>query len=462
MSSTAAWVKVLNKAGKGCWITKVDWADAYKHMAVAEEDLDLQWFEWGGKFFKELCLIFGCASSAGIYDATAKTVLDLVCRRAGFPKKMVCQHLDDMVAAAPQQVDSLYKFVAAYQEVAALVGVKLAPTTDPDKAFLPCKEGIVFGVLYNTESWTWSIPENKMAAINNAIIEACEKKSMTVRQIQSLVGKLVHIKPLVPTGKYNFFYIMRLSGEANSMNSEPQKVLQLSDEVCAQLNFWLHLLNACKTNISIPKWPNALPPWTLDVYTDAAGGSLEGLGRGTGGVIQETWFYVPWATRINAGAWKVEGVKVARKLSALELIGPLTAVVVARKKTRGGALRIWVDNSGAVAIWDKGYSTSCALSSCIVTTMAAVAAALNIRVELVKITRCSNAESQMADALSKADFQRFREEARKANLQVNLEPEVIPTSLLRWIDKPEVDFQLANKILVELANTEEILGYSVV
>jgi len=44
MSSTAAWLDVLNKAGKNCWINKTDWADAYKHFPVRQEDLNLQWF----------------------------------------------------------------------------------------------------------------------------------------------------------------------------------------------------------------------------------------------------------------------------------------------------------------------------------------------------------------------------------------------------------------------------------
>jgi len=135
-------------------------------------------------------------------------------------------------------------------------------------------------------------------------------------------------------------------------------------------------------------------------------------------------------------------------------------VVMARKVARGGALRIWVDNSGSVAIWDKGYSTSCPLASCIVTTISAVAAALNIRVKLVKITRCSNIGSDLADALSKADFSRFRRESQTAGMSMNLEPAVIPPRLLSWINKPEVDFQLANKILHELAGNERILGFN--
>ena len=58
----------------------------------------MQWFQWAGKYFKELCLIFGARSSAGIFDEAAKVVLELVCLLANFPLEMVCQHLDDAAA----------------------------------------------------------------------------------------------------------------------------------------------------------------------------------------------------------------------------------------------------------------------------------------------------------------------------------------------------------------------------
>ena len=151
MSSTEQWLRVLNKAGRRCWLTKTDWADAYKHVTVALEDTDLQWFEWGGKFFKELCLIFGCATSAGIFDALAKLVLELVIRMVGFPRDMVCQHLDDIcAAAAAAELEKLEKFDGGFQTVAKMVGVRLAPRTDKEKSFSPSRQGVVFGVEYDT------------------------------------------------------------------------------------------------------------------------------------------------------------------------------------------------------------------------------------------------------------------------------------------------------------------------
>ncbi len=67
-------------------MTKLDWSDAYKHVAVREEDIPLQYFEWLGMYFAETSLVFGAASSPGIYDRLAKFVLDIVLKLSGFPR----------------------------------------------------------------------------------------------------------------------------------------------------------------------------------------------------------------------------------------------------------------------------------------------------------------------------------------------------------------------------------------
>ena len=79
-------------------------------------------------------------------------------------------------------------------------------------------------------------------------------------------------------------------------------------------------------------------------------------------------------------------------------------------------VRFWVDNSGACFIYKKGYSSSCPLSSAIVAAISCVAAGIGCTVDLEKITRCSNPQSVMADALSKADFARFWQSALASRL----------------------------------------------
>lgn len=45
MASTAHWLRALNNAGRGSLMCKIDWASAYKHLPVRQEDSDLQWFQ---------------------------------------------------------------------------------------------------------------------------------------------------------------------------------------------------------------------------------------------------------------------------------------------------------------------------------------------------------------------------------------------------------------------------------
>jgi hypothetical protein len=86
MSSTKKWLEVLDKAGRGAEMVKIDWASAYKHVAVRRQDIELQFFHWLGKDFVELCLVFGGRSSAGIYDRLAKLVLKVVILFCNFLK----------------------------------------------------------------------------------------------------------------------------------------------------------------------------------------------------------------------------------------------------------------------------------------------------------------------------------------------------------------------------------------
>jgi hypothetical protein len=451
MSSTEQWLGVLNRAGNGCWMSKTDWADAYKHIPVRKEDLDLQWFHWGGSFFREDRLIFGSASSAGIFDDAAKIVLTLACHVAQFPRKSVCQHLDD-ACAAHRLKEKVQQFDAAFEHVAREVGVKLAPKDNPDKAFAACQSGIVFGIHYDTVSWCWKIPGAKLTAILNLIHYTLAADTIPAKQMKSLAGKLINIKALVPTAKYNINHIMRLL--ADSDKTDP---LPVDADAKRQLAFWMLMLRGCAEGLAIPDPDPRLPPWAAQVFTDAAGGSVETIGRGCGGVLGGNWFYLPWSKAINNGSHRVGLKKVGRKLAALELIGPLIAMTCWFDRFRAMPVIIWVDNAGSVGVWRKGYSNSCTLCTTIVTAISAIAAAAGAVVQIKKITRCSTAGAKIADALSKADFKAAH---KLSGYTLEIEPEAIPPPLLAWAQKPTPDQDLGHKILKYMSKTCNVLGYS--
>ncbi|MBM3938544.1 MAG: hypothetical protein FJ333_07825 [Sphingomonadales bacterium] len=454
MSSTLKWLRVLNRAGNGCRMIKIDWADAYKHVPVRQQDIDLQWFLWLGKAFAELSLVFGTASSVGIYDRLAKLVLDIVLALSQFSKEGVCQHLDDVCAAAPAEDDSLDRFNTTYRKVSEQIGVQLAPTDDPEKAFTASTTGIVLGVEYDTQTWTWRIPQEKLDRLILQIRAVQKAEYVTQREIWSLAGRIMHYAPLIPTGRFNLDYVLA----AHTVSKDPRYPVFVSPALKRQLEFWRVVTLVSSGFSKIPP-PDTMPAWTKEVYSDAAGGTIEAVGRGVGVVCEKWWAYFPWSRDINAGINVLDGKKLGRKLSALELTGPLIAVAAGAAWCKNSAVRVWVDNQGSVDIWRKGYSNRCRLCTTIVKAIGTITAGINCKLAVQKIRRCTNTGAVLADHLSKANFAGFRNAALSGNWPLEVSMAKIEGPLLNWLSSPVVDDDLGSKILQHLSRSMTVLGY---
>ena len=165
------------------------------------------------------------------------------------------------------------------------------------------------------------------------------------------------------------------------------------------------------------------------------------MGHGTGAVIAPHWWcYLPWGcdSLINSNK-KFENGKFYRdKMCAWELVGPLMTLTAGADLVRNRNVLIPVDNQGSVSIYKKGWCTSCMLCTTLTLAISEVAASINCKVEIVKITRCSNQLAEAADAISKVDFWRMRRMMPGANM----EPARVPTELVRWVKNPVADRKL--------------------
>ena len=248
--------------------------------------------------FVELCLIFGAVSSPGIFDQVAKLVLFIVLVKSGFPRNMCIQHLDDICAAiAKDRLDLLQKFDETFFRTAADLGIDLAPRSDPDKSFAPSHVGVVLGVEYNTATWTWGIPQEKLNRLRACLLKAKEAGLVRQDEMWSICGKIIHVRPLVPGGKFHIQHLLR----ANSLSTNPQSLVPITEELRSQLDFWYNVLPLCSGNVAIPDPDPVLPPWAIECWTDAAGGTTQKSWHGVGAVTQFWWAYMAWGHQINSG-----------------------------------------------------------------------------------------------------------------------------------------------------------------
>jgi hypothetical protein len=144
-----------------------------------------------------------------------------------------------------------------------------------------------------------------------------------------------------------------------------------------------------------------------------------------------------------------DGRQLRKKLSALELVGPLICIASAARKCRSKPVRIWVDDAGSVAIWKKGYSTSCTLCTTLVAAIGRLSAALGATVAIEKITRRSDTGAILADELSKGRMRQFWS-LKPDDWTLPIDPAWIPPSILQWIADPVPTPDLGDRILRDL------------
>lgn len=452
MSSTKDWLVSLHSAGRGCYFCKTDWSGAYKQLRTQHADVRQQFFKWGGKWFAELCLTFGGASSVGLFDRLAKVFMFIVTVLSETLPKHVRQIIDDVVACGTER--QVRRFHKKYREVAEDCGVMLAPEDDPKKAFSAAQVGEVFGVMYDTVNFTWWLREDKQALIVHMLIKLGEENRHKLGYVKSVVGKLIAYRTMVPNGKFYLGQLIRISrsGPGDSMDRE----VRMTDWGRSEAWFWRNMMPFCGRRTVLPDPCYRLPPSTARGHTDAAGGSTVHVGYGVGAVLGEQWWtYIPWGEAINKGRMYVDGTRLDCKMSAWELLGPLLLLCAGRDHVENRSLVVPVDNQGSVSIYGKGWCTSCMLCTTLALAISEVAASLNCELEIVKIRRCSNEAAEAADAISKAEWTRFRRLMPRATAG----PAWVPRALLYWVENPVEDRHLGGRIVRELGIRENVLGH---
>ena len=194
----------------------------------------------------------------------------------------------------------------------------------------------------------------------------------------------------------------------------------------------------------------------MRAHTDAAGGSRVHCGYGAGAVLGEEWWcYLPWGDKINQGRLHSDNKRLDSKMSAWELIGPLLVLSAGVELVKGRSLVIPVDNQGSVSIFKKGWCTGCSLATILALAISEVAASIDCKLEIVKISRCSNVPASAADAISETEWARFWRLMPGASAA----PSVVPLALLSWVQDPVADRNLGQKILAQMGLVRTILGH---
>ena len=442
LTSLAEFVDLLWDNGLGAEMTKLDQEAAYRHVPVRPEDLHLQFVKWGDKYFQETKLMFGGTSSPGIYDRFAGLFLFLCVRKTrGMRAKDAARYLDDVMAVGPKGSTILRDFYDQYRQTAAQIGLRLDKSGNRAKCQPPETTIIALGVHFDTEAWTWRMDAEKGARLLHEIESILEGNTATIKQRERIVGKILDMSQLLTNSKHRLGPIFDFGDGSNSHVVE------------ATLVWWSTKIKRAVEGYPIPKPGPHMSGDLINAWTDAAGPSQNHI-RGVGVAIPGYgWTFLSWPTWMefmNSPVWDSKTndyLEVhTNRMSMLEELGVLAALCMLNEHACNKTLQVFVDNSGAVFAYAKGYSRKCRLLNTIISAIKIVSQSLGINVVVTDIMRRSDEGSRVTDDLSKANkstLPRFMGSSNRVLL--------IPQTIWDWMNHATMDdYTLGHRIIAEI------------
>jgi hypothetical protein len=450
MSSPRLFGYSVCDAGCNSVISKFDSADAYKNVPCRLYDLRLQGFSWLSKFFIETKQIFGARTAVANYDILGNTVRALVLTNCDIPGKYVHRHLDDIPVVGPENSNWCQQFTSEFRKFSEDINMKLAPDCPMmEKAFSNSKTGKVLGIIFDTRTLSWRLPVEKNAKCIRKVSEVLNAESVTLEQLQELVGLLNFVALMCP-----FLYGFRapltnLLAEAHS--AEGNKV-KMSEAAIADLRVWGAFFKDEDKVMPIPPRPT-FPTLVKKVfYSDAAGGpGGEGkIGAASVGFNEDEEIFfanrVFWPEKWKGGVFDRKGANFESKTATLELVGLMLPLLLIPEKLQNQHIVFKVDNLSCVFGWENKKVKEDEMASVLIRTIHLIEAKLGSRIHVFHVPRCSTWEARCVDRMS-----RERTTLRgDQKLLSRFSRGVLPSVFKEWLENPKEDWGLPINVLKEL------------
>jgi len=390
-------VRLVVPVGRGALMAKADIESAFRLLPVHPDDFQLLGMQVLDQYFVDKALPMGASCSPALFE-TFSTFLEWAAKKkAG--SDMITHYADDFFFAGvsdEQSNLSCAKLVARFEQLCQELGVPLAK----EKSVGPSTKIVYLGLEIDSIRQVIAIPGKKLADIKAKVKRALQAASLTLREVQSVVGSLSFVCKAISPGRA---FLRRLIALTSGKLKSWEKVT-LTQGAKRDLQMWVLFLDHFNGTAIIPDqaWADEVD---LSLFTDAS--SQTGFGGFYGG----RWFQGRWPSA------KFKSYSIAWQ----EFFPILVAVVVWGELLRGKKIIIRSDNKAVVAIVNK-QTSRCPTIMKLVRFFVLQCLKLNITFCARHIAGKNN---NVADALSRFQMGRFREAAPTADV----EPTTVPTFL---------------------------------
>ena len=396
-------VELVRKAGPGAEMAKADIESAFRLLPVHPVSFRLLGFRLGGGFYFDKCLPMGCAISCAYFEAFS-TFLEWLLGRQ-HPEGSRLHYLDDFLFVGEAGTGHCRGLLRAFARLAEWLGVPLAP----DKTEGPATRITFLGIELDSRAGVCRLPECKVRELRECIENLLASKKATLLELQQLVGRLNFAGRVIPAGKVFAKRLTRLTAPLARSGHRTR----LPVGVRLDLEQWLRFLAHFN---GVLLWKD---PWTpashLSLYTDAAGG------EGFGAILGNSWCAERWPD-----SWVQAGLTT--NITLLELFPIVVAFVVWERQLRNKQVVLWSDNQAVVQLINNN-SARCPRVLALLRRLVRSQLEGNLA---VRARHVAGVQNEVADALSRFQWQRFRALAPQADKRGT----AIPDDIWRTVELP--------------------------
>ena len=373
-------VEHVKHLGHGCYLAKLDLADAFKHVPVRQEDWPLLGSTWYAyvpatdsyelQYYFDRVLMFGGRSSPRLFNDIAKAAAFIMNKQG---VSYCDQYLDDFVTAAStnNECDSnLQSMLLTCQD--------LGFSVNPQKVHSPTTCLEFLGIVIDTCSMELRISTERLTSVMEELERWRGRKRATKREVLSLIGKLIFISRVVRSGRTFVRHMINLAKKVRHLHHN----LKLNKAFQADIMWWLTFLPTWN-GVSIMYDSNWTTNVDLDLYTDASNQAVAGYFN---------------------GAWYVELVQdSSRSINWRELYAVVLAAATWAHHWAGKRVLFHCDNQAICHILCSQTTRSPELMQ-LVRALFYIAASTPFEFSATYINTKKNC---VADSLSRLDFHRF-------------------------------------------------------
>lgn len=274
----------IKNLGADCYLIKLDVEAAYKQVPVRKEDWHLLGLKWKGKYYYERVLPFGLKSSCRLWELYA-TALHKILEKILKNVTIIIHYIDDFLFVVKLQSDAELALKQAL-EICNELGIPMAQ----DKVEGPCHKLIFLGIQICTQTMTASLDNIKLFQLQQLLNEWENKKTSSLQQLQSLIGKLNWVCSVVRPGRVFLRRIIDESIRISKLNSNRKSQHSLQGNIYQDIIWWKNLIAPPWNGISLLydiHWIKSIDE-QINLTTDACT-------IGYGSVMGKEWFYGQWS-----------------------------------------------------------------------------------------------------------------------------------------------------------------------